>query len=564
MAGRAELRSLYVTGTDTGVGKTLIATALVRALNRTGRRARGLKPLASGAVRTPDGLRNADALALQAEGQPPVAYDLVNPYCFEPAVAPHLAAAEAGIETPLQSLLAWYERASAGCDWTVVEGAGGWRVPLHPDGYTSDLPEALGMPVLLVVGLRLGCLNHARLTYEALRGARVPIAGWIGNRIDAAHGACGGESRHARTAARGRSAGRDPDAFASRPGSRRRGDCTDGPRSADLTAASGSARRARVRLGGLNFAAHVHATAGRPANTGVCQAMTSPKRALAAGVSLLLAGGPALAAWDLNLRVGVTPLSREIYQLHMMVLWVCVAIAAIVFAVMIYSVATFRRSKNSTPATFDHSTTAEVVWTIIPVLILVFMAIPAARVLVAIEDSSGSELTVKVTGYQWKWQYEYVEHGISFFSTLDRTHDTARHVGSGVDPGSLDHYLLEVDRPLVVPQDVKVRVLITAADVIHAWWVPDFGMKKDAIPGFINELWFKAEKPGIYRGQCAELCGRDHGFMPVVVEVKPRAEFDAWLAAQKKASQAADAPDEPANAPTPGGDAASLVAGNAE
>ncbi len=185
MAGRAEARSIYVTGTDTGVGKTLIATALVRALNRSGCRARGLKPLASGALRTPDGLRNADALALQAEGQPPVAYDLVNPYCFEPAIAPHLAAAEAGIETPLGALLAWYERASAGCDWTVVEGAGGWRVPLHPDGYTSDLPEALGMPVLLVVGLRLGCLNHARLTYEALRGARVPIAGWIGNRIDA-------------------------------------------------------------------------------------------------------------------------------------------------------------------------------------------------------------------------------------------------------------------------------------------------------------------------------------------------------------------------------------------
>ncbi len=292
--------------------------------------------------------------------------------------------------------------------------------------------------------------------------------------------------------------------------------------------------------------------------------MMSPKRALAAGITLLLAGGPALAAWDLNLRVGVTPLSREIYQLHMMVLWVCVAIAAVVFAVMIYSVATFRRSKNAAPATFDHSTTAEVIWTIIPVLILVFMAIPAARVLVKIEDSSGSELTIKVTGYQWKWQYEYVEHGISFFSTLDRTHDTARHVGSGVDPRSFDHYLLEVDKPLVVPLDVKVRVLITAADVIHAWWVPDFGMKKDAIPGFINELWFKAEKPGIYRGQCAELCGRDHGFMPVVVEVKPRAEFDAWLAAQKKAGQAASAPDEPAVAPTPNGDAANLVAGNAE
>ena len=161
------------------------------------------------------------------------------------------------------------------------------------------------------------------------------------------------------------------------------------------------------------------------------------------------------------------------------------------------------------------------------------MAIPAARTLVAIEDSSGSELTVKVTGYQWKWQYEYVDQGVSFFSTLARRHDSARQLDSGVDPRTIDNYLLEVDNPLVVPQGVKIRVLITAADVIHAWWVPDFGMKKDAIPGFINELWFTADKPGTYRGQCAELCGRDHGFMPVVVEVKPRAEFDAWLATRK-------------------------------
>ena len=215
--------------------------------------------------------------------------------------------------------------------------------------------------------------------------------------------------------------------------------------------------------------------------------MKSPKRALAGGVALLLAGAPAYAAWDLNLRVGVTPLSRDIYGLHMLILW----------------------------------------------LILVFMAIPAARTLVAIEDSSGSELTVKVTGYQWKWQYEYVEHGVSFFSTLARRHDVARQLDSGVDPRTIDNYLLEVDNPLVVPQGVKIRVLVTAADVIHAWWVPDFGMKKDAVPGFINELWFTAEKAGTYRGQCAELCGRDHGFMPVVVEVLPSAEFDAWLAARK-------------------------------
>jgi cytochrome c oxidase subunit 2 len=295
--------------------------------------------------------------------------------------------------------------------------------------------------------------------------------------------------------------------------------------------------------------------------------MKSPKRALAAGVALLLAGGPATADWDLNLRVGVTPLSRDIYDLHMLILWICVAIAVAVFGVMIYSVATFRRSRGAAPATFDHSTVAEVVWTIIPVLILVFMAIPAARTLVAIEDSSGSDLTIKVTGYQWKWQYEYIGHEVSFFSTLARSHDAARQVDSGVNPRTIENYLLEVDNPLVVPQGVKIRVLVTAADVIHAWWVPDFGMKKDAIPGFVNELWFTADEAGTYRGQCAELCGRDHGFMPVVVEVKPRAEFDAWLEAQKSARSAAGAVPSPAGVPAArptGDDAASMVAGKAE
>jgi cytochrome c oxidase subunit 2 len=170
------------------------------------------------------------------------------------------------------------------------------------------------------------------------------------------------------------------------------------------------------------------------------------------------------------------------------------------------------------------------------------MAIPSARTLVKIDDTRGSELTVKVTGYQWKWQYEYVDQGVSFFSTLARTSDEARQLDSGIAPESVENYLLEVDNPLVVPVGRKVRVLITANDVIHAWWVPDFGMKKDAIPGYINELWFRADEPGTYRGQCAELCGRDHGFMPVVVEVKPQAEFDAWLEARKAARQAAAAP----------------------
>jgi cytochrome c oxidase subunit 2 len=251
---------------------------------------------------------------------------------------------------------------------------------------------------------------------------------------------------------------------------------------------------------------------------------------------------PAAAAWTLNLREGVTPLSREIYGLHMLILWVCVIIAVAVFGVMIYSIATFRKSKGAVPADFDHNTTAEIIWTVIPVLILVAMAVPAARTLVKIDDARGAEITVKATGYQWKWQYDYIDEGVAFFSTLSQASNEARQLKSGVDVNGVENYLLDVDYPLVVPVDTKVRVLVTAADVIHNWWVPDFGMKKDAIPGFINELWFKADTVGTYRGQCAELCGRDHGFMPVVVRVVERAEYDAWLAEQKAARQAAAAP----------------------
>jgi len=269
--------------------------------------------------------------------------------------------------------------------------------------------------------------------------------------------------------------------------------------------------------------------------------MKMVKRVLAASAAFLIGSTPAVAAWsDLNLRVGITPLSREIHGLHTLVLWICVAIAVVVFGVMIYSIATFRKSKGAVPATFDHNTTAEIVWTVIPVLILVGMAIPAARTLVKIDDASGSEMTVKVTGYQWMWQYEYVGEGVSFYSKLAQDSNFARQLDSGVDPYSVPNYLLSVDHPLVVPQGAKIRVLVTAADVIHSWWVPDFGIKKDAIPGYVNELWFKADKAGTYRGQCVELCGRDHGFMPVVVEVKPRAEFDAWLKDRKAALQAAN------------------------
>jgi cytochrome c oxidase subunit 2 len=199
-----------------------------------------------------------------------------------------------------------------------------------------------------------------------------------------------------------------------------------------------------------------------------------------------------------------------------------------------------------------HSTKAEIVWTVIPVVILVLMAVPAARTLIAIEDTRNTELTIKVTGYQWKWQYEYIDDDIGFFSTLDRASDEARQLQSGIDPTQVPNYLLNVDNPLVVPEDTKVRLLLTAQDVIHAWWVPAFGMKKDAIPGFVNELWFKVDKgkAGIYRGQCAELCGRDHGFMPIVVKVLPKDEYAAWLAAQKAAAAPEVATDAPAQAST--------------
>lgn len=264
----------------------------------------------------------------------------------------------------------------------------------------------------------------------------------------------------------------------------------------------------------------------------------------------LLPSGAALAAWELNMPVGVTELSREIHGLHMMILWVCVLISIAVFGMMIYSIVKFRHSKGVVPATFDHSTKAEVIWTSIPVVILVAMAIPAAATLVKIEDTRDSELTVKVTGYQWKWHYDYLEQDVSFFSSLARDSDMARQTGSGVDPYTIENYLLEVDNPMVVPVGKKVRVLLTSNDVIHAWWVPEFGMKKDAIPGFVNEIWFRADEPGIYRGQCAELCGRDHAFMPVVVNVLPEEEYERWLAQQKggETAQAAAAAETVENA----------------
>jgi cytochrome c oxidase subunit 2 len=267
--------------------------------------------------------------------------------------------------------------------------------------------------------------------------------------------------------------------------------------------------------------------------------MTLP--GLAAGLAASWASSAhAESGWALlNMPQGVTEISRKIYHLHMLIFWVCVIIAVIVFGAMIWSLIAYRKSRGAVPdTTLVHNTRVEIIWTALPVLILVAMAVPAAQTLVEIEDTTKTELTIKVTGFQWGWEYDYLDSGVSYFSRLDRQSDLARELGSGVDPSSVDHYLLNVDHPLVVPVGTKVRLLITGADVIHSWWVPDFGVKKDAIPGFINEAWFNidADKPGAYRGQCAELCGRDHGFMPIVVDARTKPDFEAWLK-QKAAEQ---------------------------
>jgi cytochrome c oxidase subunit 2 len=246
--------------------------------------------------------------------------------------------------------------------------------------------------------------------------------------------------------------------------------------------------------------------------------------------SAIFWSAPAFSDFKLNMPAGVTIASREIYSLHMLILLVCALIAAGVYTAMIYAILKFRKSKGATPAKFSHSTLAEIIWTVIPCLILVAMAVPAAKTLVVLEDTRNSELTVKVTGYQWQWQYDYIDHGISFFSMLDRESNLTRQPGSGRDPRSVENYLLEVNRRVVVPVDTKVRLLLTAADVLHSWWMPEFGVKKDAIPGFVNETWFEATETGVFRGQCAELCGMDHGFMPIVVEVVTADEFSEWLA----------------------------------
>lgn len=262
-----------------------------------------------------------------------------------------------------------------------------------------------------------------------------------------------------------------------------------------------------------------------------------------------------------NMPVGVTEISREVFHLHMLIFWICVVIGVLVFGVMIWSLVYHRKSRGHEAAQFHESTAVEIAWTVVPFIILIGMAIPAAGTLIKIEDTSNSDITIKATGYQWLWEYEYLDEGVQFYSRLDKASNEARQLDSGIDPASVENYLRDVDNRMVVPVGKKVRLLLTSNDVIHAWWVPELSGKKDAIPGYINEIWFRADEAGVYRGQCAELCGRGHGYMPIVVEAVSEAEFDTWVQEQgggeQEGQQVADAGD----ATQSGDDTASDVTG---
>lgn len=240
------------------------------------------------------------------------------------------------------------------------------------------------------------------------------------------------------------------------------------------------------------------------------------------------------SGWSLlNMPQGVTSVSNDIYDLHMLVVWICVWISVVVYGVMFYSMISHRKSQGHKAANFHESTTVELLWTIVPVLILIWVAFPSTKTLIELYDTTEADLDIKVTGYQWKWQYEYLGEGVEFMSELT----TSEPAIYNQEPKT-EFYLSEVNEPLVLPVGKKVRFLITAKDVIHSWWVPELAVKRDATPGFINETWTKIDEPGIYRGYCAELCGKGHAFMPIVVNAVTEAEYDAWLAEKKVAAAA--------------------------
>ena len=255
-------------------------------------------------------------------------------------------------------------------------------------------------------------------------------------------------------------------------------------------------------------------------------------------IGLMLVSGQLFADYQLDLDPGVTSFSQGSYEIHQMVMWICVGIGVVVFGAMTYSIIAHRKSKGAVAASFHDNTTVEILWTVIPFIILVVMAVPATTVLLDMEDTSNSDMSIKVTSYQWKWHYDYLDEGISFFSNLATPQAQIENKAT-----KHKNYLLEVDNRLVIPTNKRVRFLFTSSDVNHAWWVPAFGLKKDTIGGYINEGWIEVPEPGVYRGQCAELCGTNHGFMPIVVEVLDEPEYLAWVESQKevKAAVAASA-----------------------
>jgi cytochrome c oxidase subunit 2 len=268
------------------------------------------------------------------------------------------------------------------------------------------------------------------------------------------------------------------------------------------------------------------------------------KQTLVCLVLMVLSLSTAHADYTLNLMRGETQLSHEVYDLHMLILWICVFIGVVVFGAMFYSIVHHRKSKGHKAEQFHENTTVEIIWTIIPTLILVGMAIPATKAIVNLDKTQDSDMTIKVTGKQWYWDYEYLDSGVHFESHLDELSEKGHRIKSN-DPRSIPNYLLNVDKPLVVPVGKKIRFLFTSADVIHSWWVPDLGWKKDANPGFVNDAWTSVEKSGTYRGQCTELCGRDHGFMPIVVIALEQADYDHWVQTTlEKQNLAADLSDE--------------------
>lgn len=264
--------------------------------------------------------------------------------------------------------------------------------------------------------------------------------------------------------------------------------------------------------------------------------MSNLIKKIGGGLALAMYSMLAQAEYALNLPTPATDIARQIFDLHTITMWIIVGIAVVVYGAMFYSILKHRKSVGYKAANFHHSTMVEIIWTTIPFLILIGMAYPATKTVIAMKDTSASDITVKVTGYQWKWEYDYQQDGFKFMSVLSTPRD---QLDVASKAAKSEHYLLEVDNPMVVPVGKKIRLLLTANDVIHAWSVPAFGVKQDAIPGFIRDSWFKAEKAGTYRGMCSELCGKDHGYMPIVVVVKEQADYDLWIAEQKSKAAAA-------------------------